>query len=73
MSTPIIDPKKLLLITDIPGYTYDISRLICMMNISRHTTLQSVEGLTVKELDFQFDEKSNSIGALLYHFSATEY
>jgi len=73
MNKPIISPEKICLITDIPGYTHDISRLICMMNYSRQVTLRSVKGLTVAELDYQLDDKSNSIGALLLHIAACDF
>ncbi len=73
MSNPIIPPEKELIITDIPGYTPDISRLICMMNYARQITLDSVNGLTVKELDYLHDEESNSIGALLLHIASTDF
>lgn len=72
MNEPIIAPEKICLITDIPGYTHDISRLICMMNYARHVTLRSVKGLTTEELDYQLDENSNSVGALLLHIAAVE-
>lgn len=73
MNSQIIPPEKFCLITDIPGYTHDISRLICMMNYARQVTLRSVKGLTVEELDYQFDDKSNSIGALLMHIAAGDF
>ncbi|WP_374706678.1 DinB family protein [Paenibacillus sp. J2TS4] len=65
--------EKIYLITDIPGYSPQISRLLSMINYARHTTLESVKNLTVKELDYLLDSKSNSIGALLLHFAAVEY
>ncbi|AZN43563.1 DinB family protein [Paenibacillus albus] len=61
------------LITDIPGYTPQISRLLSMMNYARHTTLEAVKGLSQEELDYLLDPKSNSIGALLLHFASVEY
>ncbi|NOU68980.1 DUF664 domain-containing protein [Paenibacillus sp. LMG 31461] len=69
----MLNLNQIYLITDIPGYTPQISRLLSMMNYARHTTLQSVKNLTVQELDFLLDEESNSIGALLLHFAAVEY
>lgn len=65
--------QNLLLITDIPGYSPQISRLISMMNYARFTTLEAVKDLTQAELDYLLDDKSNSIGALLLHFAALEY
>jgi hypothetical protein len=73
MNEPVIPPEKLFLVTDIPGYTPNISRLICMMNYARYTTLESVKGLTVKELDYLHDEESNSIGALLLHIASNDF
>ncbi|MBK8551542.1 MAG: DinB family protein [Ignavibacteria bacterium] len=73
MNSQIIPPEKYCLITDIPGYTHDISRLICMMNYARQVTLHSVKGLTVGELDYQIDDTSNSIGALLHHIAAGDF
>ncbi|MEC0168034.1 DinB family protein [Paenibacillus graminis] len=64
---------KLYLITDIPGYSPQISRLISMMNYARFTTIESVKGLSVDQLDFLIDSQSNSIGGLLLHFAAVEY
>ncbi|MDF2644830.1 MAG: integrase [Paenibacillus sp.] len=66
------DTPNLLLITDIPGYTPQISRLMSMMNYARSTTLRSVEGLTTEQLDYTMDATSNSIGSLLLHFAAVE-
>jgi uncharacterized damage-inducible protein DinB len=69
----MLNMNQIYLITDIPGYSPQISRLLSMMNYVRHTTLESVKNLTVHELDFLLDEESNSIGALLMHFAAVEY
>jgi len=69
----MIDMEQIYLITDIPGYTPEISRLLSMMNYARHTTLQAVAGLTVEQLDYLLDSESNSIGALLSHYAAVEY
>lgn len=73
MDNTIIAQDKILLVTDIPGYTQHISRLICMMNYARLVTLHSVKDLTVRELDYQLDDKSNSIGALLLHIASTDF
>ncbi|MBS1492557.1 MAG: DinB family protein [Bacteroidetes bacterium] len=43
-----------------------------MMNYARMTTLRSVKGLTTEQLDYQFSETSNSIGALLAHIAAVD-
>ena len=67
-----MDEKRLFLISDIPGLTREISRLVSMMNYARWTTLMEVQGLTTKQLDYLHDADSNSIGALLMHIAAVE-
>lgn len=69
----MINMDNIYLVTDIPGYTPQISRLLSMMNYARHTTLEAVKGLSLQQLDYQLDDQSNSIGALLLHFAAVEY
>lgn len=69
----MIDMNQIYLITDIPGYTPQISRLLSMMNYARHTTLAAVKDLSVDHLDYLLDPQSNSIGALLLHYAAVEY
>lgn len=69
----MIDMNKIYLITDIPGYSPQISRLLSMMNYARYTTLEATRNLTIDQLDFLLDAESNSIGALLLHFAAVEY
>jgi uncharacterized damage-inducible protein DinB len=64
--------KDLFLITEIPGFTPQIGRLVSMMNYVRSTTLSAVAGLGVSELDYLYDSQSNSIGALLSHIAAAE-
>lgn len=65
--------EKIFLITDIPEYTPQISRLISMMNYARYTTIGSTKDLTIDQLDYLLDPQSNSIGSLLLHFAAVEY
>lgn len=54
------------------GYTPQIGTLVSMMNWMRMVVLGSVQGMSVKELDYLHDSKSNSIGAMLWHLAATE-
>ncbi len=72
MNENIIPRENLYQVTDIPGYSPNISRLISMMNYARYVTLESVKGLTVEQLDYLYDSQSNSIGALLYHIASTD-
>jgi uncharacterized damage-inducible protein DinB len=62
----------LYLITDLTGFAPQVGRLVSMMNYVRSTTLASVAGLGVSELDYLHDPQSNSIGALLAHIAAAE-
>ncbi|WP_419638589.1 DinB family protein [[Bacillus] enclensis] len=64
--------ESLYFIQGIEGYDPQLGKLVSMMNYARHTLLESVENLTVEELDFHMDEKSNSIGMLLYHIGSLE-
>ncbi|MBB4826156.1 putative damage-inducible protein DinB [Sporosarcina luteola] len=50
----------------------EFSKLVSMMNYTRWTTLQELEGLTVDELDYLYDDEANSIGMLLAHMVAVE-
>ena len=61
------------LITDIAGYTPEISRLVSMMNYARRVTVESVQDLTPSQLDYLLDDKANSIGALLLHIASTDF
>lgn len=67
------ETPKDFLITDIPGFTPEISKLVSMMNYTRTVTIDSVKNLTQPQLDFLLDDKANSIGALLLHIASTDY
>lgn len=54
------------------GFAPCMSHLIKMMNYVRMTTLDSVKGLSVEQLDYQFSDTSNSIGALLSHIAVVD-
>ncbi|MFP8782714.1 DinB family protein [Planococcus plakortidis] len=60
-------------ITQQSGYTPKIGELVSMLGYTRAVTLEDLEGLSVEDLDFLADEKSNSIGALLMHMAAIEF
>lgn len=68
-----MDMDNIYLVTDIPGYSPQISRLLSMMNYARFTTLEAIKGLTMEQLDAVTDPDGNSIGALLLHLAAVEY
>lgn len=54
------------------GYTPQIGHLVSQMNYARKTTLESVSGLSISELDFLPYKDGNRIGALLLHMAAVE-
>jgi uncharacterized damage-inducible protein DinB len=60
----VIGPRK--------GYTPQIGTLVSMLTWMRSTILYPVQGMTVEQLDYIHDEKSNSIGSMLLHLAATE-
>lgn len=60
----VIGPKE--------GFSPQVGTLVSMMNWMRDTILGPVKGMTIKDLDYLHDEKSNTIGAMLLHLAATE-
>lgn len=63
-SIHIIGPKA--------GFSPQIGTLVSMMNWMRIVILRPVKNMTVEQLDYLHDAKSNSIGAMLLHLAATE-
>jgi hypothetical protein len=60
----IVGPKK--------GYSPQIGTLVSQMAFMRWQVLNSVKGMSQKDLDFLLDDKANRIGALLLHLAAVE-
>lgn len=54
------------------GFSPHIGTLLSMMAWMRMVILMPVKDMSVEQLDFLPDEKSNSIGAMLLHLAATE-
>ncbi|MCA0988550.1 DinB family protein [Guptibacillus algicola] len=63
---------NLSMIEDIEGFSSEVSRLVSMMNYTRHTTEEAIRGLTTEQLDFHIDNESNSIAMLLQHIVSLE-
>jgi hypothetical protein len=55
-----------------PGFTPEIGTLTSMLAFTRMQVLHNVKGMSQADLDFLFDAKANTIGALLMHLAATE-
>ena len=64
--------QDLFFINEKEGFTSEIGKLVSMMDYTRHTTMDEIKGLSQEELDYHFDEGSNSIGMLLYHMASLE-
>jgi uncharacterized damage-inducible protein DinB len=56
----------------IDGFTPQIGTLVTMLNNLSERVEYTVSNMTQAELDYQLDEKSNSVGALVMHLAATE-
>ena len=54
------------------GYSPQIGTLLSTMTMMRTWLIDTVKELSIEQLDFQIDEQSNSIGAMLWHLAATE-
>jgi uncharacterized damage-inducible protein DinB len=55
-----------------PGFSPEIGTLVSMLAFTRMQVLHNVKGMSQSDLDFLFDAKANTIGALLLHLAATE-
>lgn len=68
----MFDMSTIFLVDQKEGFTPNVSHLVSMMNYTRKTTLEAVEGLSVEELDYLVHDEANSIGMLLGHMAAVE-
>jgi uncharacterized damage-inducible protein DinB len=66
------DDERLNIIGPRKGFSPQIGTLVSMLTWMRNAILEPVQSLTVKQLDYLHDSKSNSIGALLLHLAAVE-
>ena len=66
------NPEDLYLLGPKEGFSEHIGTLLSTMTMMRAWVVRQVKDLSVEELDFQIDDKSNSIGAMIYHLAATE-
>ncbi len=60
------------IIGPLEGYSPMLGTFVSMLNWMRESVYRAVKGLKQEELDFLWDAKSNTIGALLSHLAATE-
>jgi len=67
-----LNAENIYLIGPQEGYSPQVGTLLSTMTMMRVWLIDSVKDLSVEQLDFQLDEQSNSIGAMLMHLAATE-
>lgn len=63
---------SLYVIGPMEGYSPHIGVLVSMLNYNRNTIIQLTKSLSVAELDYLHDAKSNTIGAMIMHLGAVE-
>lgn len=56
----------------IEGYSPQIGTLVSMMNYNRMTIINGTKALTMEQVDYLHDAKSNTIGALIMHLGAVD-
>lgn len=54
------------------GFSPQVGTLLSMMTWMRGAVLSSVRNMTMEQLDYLHDDKSNTIGSMLFHLAATE-
>lgn len=64
--------ESLMVIGPLKGYSPQIGTLASMMLYNRETVVRTVKDLTMEQLDYLFDDKANTIGALIMHLGATD-
>jgi uncharacterized damage-inducible protein DinB len=64
--------ESLFMVGPMKGYTPHIGALVSMLNYNRQTIINAIKGLSVEQLDYLHDERSNTIGALVMHLVAVE-
>ncbi len=69
---PMSSSDSIYLIGPQEGYSPQIGTLLSTMTMMRTWVIGTVKDLSQEQLDFQLDDKSNSIGAMLLHLAATE-
>lgn len=71
-SEPARTTDSIYLIGPQKGYSPQIGTLLSTMTMMREWVIDTVKDLSMEQLDFQIDDQSNSIGAMLLHLAATE-
>lgn len=64
--------KSLYVVGPMEGYSPQIGTLVSMLNYNRHTIIEMVKSMTMEQIDYLHDTKSNTIAALIMHLGAVE-
>lgn len=64
--------KDKVMIAPVTGYSPHMGVLIDTLQCCRSKTIEWIQDLTIYQLDFLYDDRANSIGALLLHLCALE-
>lgn len=70
--TKTMKDEDKLLIAPIEGLSPHIGVLVATLQRCRETTIRWVQDLTIYQLDYLYDPRANTIGALLLHMAAIE-
>ncbi len=62
----------LFVIGPMDGFSPQIGTLVSMLNYNRQTVINTVQSLSMEELDYLHDANSNTIGALILHLGAVD-
>ena len=62
----------LFVIGPMDGFSPQIGTLVSMLNYNRQTIINTVQSLSMEELDYLHDANSNTIGALILHLGAVD-
>lgn len=71
-TAPVKTSDSIYVIGPQEGYSPQIGTLLSTMTMMRTWVIDTVKNLSIAQLDFQLDDNSNSIGAMLLHLAATE-
>ena len=65
-------PDSIHIIGPRPGFSPQVGTLVSMLDWMRMVVVNTVQGLSQKELDYLHDPKANTIGGMLLHLAALE-
>lgn len=71
-ASPFFPDPSLYVIGPLEGYSPQIGTLVSMLNYNRQTIINAVKDLSIEQLDYLHDDKSNTIAALIFHLGAVD-